>query len=163
MRCWSPGAWSFYVRICISRDPQALGLQDRGGGKGCHPLKLILLVQTAGWNRAAGRGDSSDLGRNFMVLSGTSVFLQTGPSCLGTLTSPSLLAQECDTYLFKDVWSLFLSNTGVICTGEMLVIKESAGLGDTEAGIRCHLCVPKAGICCFLGGGGILRGKVVPP
>ena len=91
------------MRICISRDPQALGLQDRGGGKGCHPLKLILLVQTAGWNRAAGRGDSSDLGSNFMVLSGTSVFLQIAtivweslitvlswPKC-GTLISSRML------------------------------------------------------------------------
>ena len=48
--------------------------------------------------------------------------------------------------------------------GEKLSIKESASLGDTEAGMCCHLSVPKAGIYCFLGlkawgGGGSSLGK----
>ena len=46
-------------------------------------------------------GDSSDLGSNFMVLSGTSVLLQTGQSCLGTLNCPSLMAQEWATVSFQ--------------------------------------------------------------
>lgn len=33
-------------------------------------------------------------GSNFMGLSGTSVFLQTGHGCLGTLNCPSLMVQE---------------------------------------------------------------------
>ena len=69
-----------------------------------------------------GGGTLSDLESNFMVVSGTSVFLQTGQGCLGTLNCPSLMAQKWGTYLFKDVWPFFPSRTGAICTREVLVI-----------------------------------------
>jgi hypothetical protein len=79
--------------------------------RGGHSSILISFIQTAGQNRAVGMGDSSDLGSNFMVLSGTSVFIQTGHSCLGTLNRPSIVVQEWATYLFKAVLSLFPSRT----------------------------------------------------
>ena len=44
-----------------------------------------------------GEGTLSDLESNFMVVSGTSVFLQTGHSCLETLKHPSLMAQDWAT------------------------------------------------------------------
>lgn len=78
--------------------------------------------------------DLFDLGRNnlFRYLSEASVFLQTGHSCLGTLNCPSLMVQEWASYHFKDVWSLFPSRAGAICTGEMLVIYQGGvSLGDT--------------------------------
>lgn len=87
------------------------------------------------------------------------MFLQAGHSCLETLDHLSLMAQDWATQIFKAVWSLFPLRTGAICTGEMLSIKESASLGDTEVGMCSHLSVPKAGICCFPGlsnlGGGV--------
>ena len=63
----------------------------------------------------------------------------------------------------------FPLRTGAICTEEKLSIKKSASLGDTEAGMCCHLSVPKAGICCFLElrawgwGWEVLREKGDPP
>ena len=68
-----------------------MGLHNKGGDKGKPSLNLILFVQTVGQNHAIERGDSSDPGSNFMVLSGTSVLLQTDHSCLNC---PSFMAQE---------------------------------------------------------------------
>ena len=67
---------------------------------------MILFVQTAGWNHAAGRKTPLT-----WVLSGTSVFLQTGHSCLGRLNCPPLMAKKWGTYLFKDVWFVFLQDS----------------------------------------------------
>jgi hypothetical protein len=64
-------------------------------------------------------GDLTDLGSNFMVLSGADI-LQTCHSCQGTLNCPFPMVQEWASYHFKDVWSLFPSRAGAICTGEML-------------------------------------------
>ena len=66
------GVWCFYTGIIgDSLDFRAIG----GGDKGSHLSNTISFDQQAvGQNRLTGRGNSSDLGSNFMVLSGTSVY-----------------------------------------------------------------------------------------
>lgn len=63
-----------------------------GGDKESHLSNMTStsFVQAVGQNLATGRENSSDLGSNFMGLSGTSVFLQLATAvcrCLTTLLS----------------------------------------------------------------------------
>ena len=95
-----------------------------GGDKGSHLSNRISLVQATGRNRTTGKGNSSDLGSNFMVLSGTSVFLQTGHSCLGTLNCLFPIVQEWAFYYFKDIGLCFLKGQEPSAPRGMLVVNQ---------------------------------------
>jgi hypothetical protein len=119
--------------------------------RGNHSSNLIMFVQTVRAELCSCKGDPPDLGSNFMVLSGASVFLQTCHSCLGTLNCPFLVVQARASYHFKDFWSLFLSGQEPAAPE---TVKGSVNFGDTEPRVCCFLSVPKAGIVLPGGMGG---------
>lgn len=109
---------------CTSRDPRTLGLQNWGGDKGKPSFKPDVCSDSGRTHAAGGRGGGTFLTWEVTLwcYSGASVFLQTGNSCLGTLNCPLVLVKAWASYHFKDVWSLFPSRVGAICTGEVLDI-----------------------------------------
>jgi hypothetical protein len=120
--------------------------------KGSHPSNMIAFVKAVGCNCTTWNGEFSDLGSNFMVLSGISVLLQTGHICEEMINCLPLTIQMWATYLFKYLWSLFLSSTGTTCTGKCiyqgachLSIRESAiyqsgSMPSINQG-ECHLSI----------------------